>query len=144
MIKSLAPVAVIALAALSWAADAPAPVVKAAGDIDWHASGSLPPGAEYHLIYEDPKTHAVQTLVRMPKDYSLPAHRHSFDEAIYVLKGKLILGLGGKDVTVASGGYAVIPAETTFTMKASGFGGAQFMASFNGPFDVKLAAPAKP
>jgi hypothetical protein len=27
-------------------------------------------------------------------------------------------------------------------MKASGFGGAQFLASFNGPFDVKLAAPA--
>jgi quercetin dioxygenase-like cupin family protein len=146
MIKLLAPAALACAAALAWAADAPAPapVVRSAGDVDWHASGSLPPGAEYHLIYEDPKTHAVQTLVRMPKDYALPAHSHSYDETMYVVKGKLVLGLGGKDATVAPGGYAVIPAGTVFTMKAAGFGGAQFLASFNGPFDVKLAAPAKP
>src|SRR5580704_9071033 len=65
----------IALASLCvWAADAAAPVVKAPGDIDFHASGSLPPGAEYHLIYEEPKTHAVELIVRMPKGYVLPPH----------------------------------------------------------------------
>lgn len=142
----LAPVALLALAALVHAADAPAPapVVKSAGELDWHASGSLPPGAEYHLIYEDPKTHAVQTVVRMPRGYELPLHRHSYDETIFVLKGKVVLGFGGAVKTVASGGYAVVPAGTDFTMKIEGFGGAQFIAAFNGPFDAKPAAPAKP
>jgi quercetin dioxygenase-like cupin family protein len=135
----------LALAApLCWSADAAAPVVKDAADIDFHASGSLPPGTEYHVIYEDPKTHAVELLVRMPKGYSLPAHSHSFDESIYVVKGKVILGFGSEKKTISACGYAVIPAGIAFTMDAAGFGGVQMVAAFNGPFDVKLAAPAKP
>ena len=126
------------------AADAPAPVVKAAGDLDFHASGSLPPGAEYHLIYEEPTTHAVELVVRMPKGYVLPAHRHTYDETMYVIKGKLVLGFGAETRTVAAGGYASIPAGTVFTMTVEGFGGAQFIAYFNGPFDAKPAAAAKP
>lgn len=143
--KTLAPAAVLAfIAVFAGAADAPAPAFKSSGEIDWHASGSLPPGAEYHLIYEDPKTRAVQTLVRMPKGYALPSHRHTCDEVIFVVKGKVVLGIGPRTETVGAGGYAVIPAETAFTMKIEGFSGAQFLASFNGPFDVKLAAPVKP
>lgn len=134
--------AAAALTLLSRAADAPAPVIKPSGEIDFHASGSLPPGAEYHLMYEDPVTHGVQTLVRMPKGYSLPPHSHSHDEVIYLVKGKLTLGFDGKETTLSAGGYAVLPAGTVFTMKAAGFGGAEFTASFNGPFDVKPAAPA--
>lgn len=145
--KIILPLAALAaLSLFAWAADAPAPapVVKSAGDIDWHASGSLPPGAEYHLIYEEPKTHAVQTIVRMPRGYVLPPHRHTYDETIFVLKGKVVLGFGARTEAVAAGGYAVIPAETVFSMKIEGFGGAQFIAAFNGPFDAKSAAPAKP
>jgi quercetin dioxygenase-like cupin family protein len=143
---NLTPVVLAVLAFVTTApraadAPAPAPVVKAAGDIDFHASGSLPPGAEYHLIYEEPKTHAVELIVRMPKGYSLPAHRHTYDETMYVLKGKLVLGFGDRTQTVAAGGYAVVPAGTAFTMKVEGFGGAQFIAAFNGPFDAKPAAP---
>ena len=126
----------------SRAADAPAPIVKASGDIDFHASGSLPPGAEYHLIYEEPQTHAVELIVRMPKGYSLPAHKHTFDETMYVTKGRLVLGFGAQTQTVSAGGYAVIPAGTAFTMQVEGFGGAQFIAAFNGPFDAKPAEPA--
>jgi len=143
--KSLLALLAVLLSLPVLAADAPAPVVKSPADIDFHASGSLPPGAEYHLIYEEPKTHAVELVVRMPRGYSLPAHRHTYDETMYVIKGKLILGFGAKTETVGPGGYAVIPAGTVFTMKVEGFGGAQFIAAFNGPFDAKpAAAPAAP
>lgn len=130
-------VAAVFLALLSWAQGASAPVVRTPSQVDWKASGSLPPGAEYHLIYEDPKTHAVQTMVRFPRGYGLPAHSHSADETILVLKGKLVLELAGRSETLAAGGYAVIPAGTTFSLKTAGFGGADFLAAFNGPYDMK-------
>lgn len=136
--------AVTALAALTWAADAAGPVVSSAGKTEWKASGSLPPGAEYHLIYEDPATHAVQTLIRMPKGYVLPAHSHSQDETILVMSGKLLLRFGERKETVSTGGYAVIPRGTVFSLRAAGFGGVQFLAAFSGPFDMKLAEPTKP
>ena len=141
--KRAIPFAVVAVFA-SWALaqSAAAPVVKTASKVDWKASGSLPPGAEYHLIYEDPKTHAVQTLVRFPKGYGLPEHSHTADETILVLKGKLVIEFAGKSETLTSGGYAVFPAGTVFALKAAGFGGADFLAAFNGPFDMK--GPAKP
>ena len=136
--KRILPVLVVAvLAVLSSAQDAAAPVVKNVGQIDWKASGSLPPGAEYHLIYEDKATHAVQILVRMPKGYSLPKHAHTHDETILVLKGKLILDIGGETETISPNGYVVIPAGTLFSFKTAGFGGVEFLATFNGPYDRK-------
>jgi quercetin dioxygenase-like cupin family protein len=143
-LKRVLPLAVVAVLA-SWALaqNAAAPVVKTASQVDWKASGSLPPGAEYHLIYEDPTTHAVQTLVRFPKGYGLPAHSHTADETILVVRGKLVIDLAGKTETLSAGGYAVMPAGTMFSLKAAGFGGADFLAAFNGPFDMK-GAPAKP
>ena len=138
------PLAVVAVLA-SWALaqTAAAPVVRSASAIDWKASGSLPPGAEYHLVYEDSKTHAVQTLVRFPRGYGLTPHSHTADETIVMLKGKLVIEIAGKESeTLAAGGYAMIPGGTVFSLKAAGFGGAEFLAAFNGPFDMKDVAPA--
>lgn len=141
--KLAVPLAVVAiLASWAWAQNAAAPVLRPASKIDWKASGSLPPGAEYHLIYEDPKTHAVQTLVRFPRGYELTPHYHTADETILMLKGKLVIGIADRSETLTAGGYAVIPGGTTFTLKAAGFGGAEFLAAFNGPFDMKDASPA--
>ncbi len=144
--KRVLPIAAVVFLALpGWAQGVSAPVVKTASQVDWKASGSLPSGAEYHLIYEDAKTHAVQTMVRFPKGYGLASHSHSADETILVLRGKLVLELAGKSMTLTAGGYAVIPAGTVFSLRAAGFGGADFLAAFNGPYDMKSpAAPAAP
>src|SRR6185312_1234777 len=45
--KSLLALLAVLLSLPVLAADAPAPVVKSPADVDFHASGSLPPGAEY-------------------------------------------------------------------------------------------------
>jgi len=137
MRRALPAVAVVFLAILGWAQGAAVSVVKPSSKIDWKASGSLPPGAEYHLIYEDPKTHAVQTLVRFPKGYGLPPHSHTADETILVLKGKLAIDIAGSGETLTAGGYAVIPAGTVFSLNTAGFRAAEFLAAFNGPFDMK-------
>ncbi len=116
-------------------AQPPAAVIKNADEIDWKVSGSLPPSAEYHLIYEDPATRAVQTLVRFPSGYALPPHSHTHDETIFVLKGKLVIDFGEHPTTLSAGSYATIPADMSHSLKAKG--ACTMLISLSGPFDVK-------
>ena len=130
--------AAAALLALPLLAQSVAPVVARVvpdADITYMVSGSLPPGAEFHLVYEDPQTHAVQLLVRFPSGYELPGHSHSHDETIVVRKGKLQVTLDGKDVVLGPGGYAVFPAGTTHALKSKGK--CELFVAVNGPYDVK-------
>jgi quercetin dioxygenase-like cupin family protein len=132
-------------AALSplWAGQA---IVRQPSEIEWKVSGDLPQGAavhEYHLLYEDPTTHGVQTLVHFSKGYVLPAHRHSHDETLVVLKGQLALTIGDKTTVVKPGGYAMIPAQTAHALKALGWSGCELLVSFSGPPDFKAAQAAQ-
>jgi quercetin dioxygenase-like cupin family protein len=111
-------------------------VYRHANEIEWKVSGSLPPGAEYHLIYEDKATHALQTLVRFPPGYSLPPHSHTHDETLLIVKGKLVIDFGGQSSqTLASGSYAVIPAGVLHSLKAKGE--LVMMMAVNGPYDIQ-------
>lgn len=131
-----------ALMAAAWSiAWGQGPVVKSRGQIEWKASGSLPPGAEYHLVYEDKNTHAVEILVRFPSGYALPPHSHTHDERILILKGKLSVELDGKATVLTNGSYATIPAGTVHALKTKG--GCEMLVSLNGPFDVKGLPPVK-
>jgi quercetin dioxygenase-like cupin family protein len=126
----------LASLALPASAQAPAAVkVMPDSDITFSVSGSLPPGAEYHLVYEDPKTRAVQLLVRFPSGYELPAHAHSKDETLVVRKGKLVVTVDGKDATLTAGGYVVFPAGSMHSLRAKGK--CELLVALNGPFDVK-------
>lgn len=132
--------ATAALFSLALAGDAPPPgaVVKDAGELDFKASGSVPPGAEYHLIHEDKATSAIQSLVRFPAGYFLPPHAHTHEEVLFVVKGGMTLGLGDRSFSVGKGGYAVIPAGLTHTIKTKGWVKTELMVSVSGPFDLKL------
>lgn len=111
--------------------------LKQPAEIDWKASGSMPPGTEYHLIYEDAQTHAVQTLVRLPADYAMPSHFHTHDETIVVVKGKLAFEKDGHSTVLLPGAYAVVPAGAPHSLKTKGWGPCEMIVSLNGPFDVK-------
>jgi quercetin dioxygenase-like cupin family protein len=135
---SLAALGCLALSAV--AADV---VLKTPGEIDWKVSGTLPQGAathDYHLIYEEPKTHGIQTFVRFSKGYELSAHQHTHDETIVVLKGKLAVTTGGKTTTLGPGSYAVLPAGTAHALKVQGWASCEMLITFAGPMDLKPAA----
>ena len=140
--KMAAAAAVLSLFGSVWAQE-PGPLIQDHEAIEWKVSGSLPPGTEYHLIYEDKTTHAVQMLVRYAKGYVLPPHSHTHDETVLVVKGKLRVEMGGKTQTLGVGSYAVIPSGTEHSFKAQGWGGCEILVSLNGPFDVKGLAPIK-
>ncbi|MEW5884705.1 MAG: cupin domain-containing protein [Armatimonadota bacterium] len=120
-------------------ASTPGPVVRAGADQRFAASGSLPPGAEYHLMWEDPVSKGVQALVRVPKGYFIPPHSHTRNETMLVIKGKLTLDFGATRSTLKAGDYALLPAGTAFSLKAEGWGQTEFFIAFDGPYDSKPA-----
>jgi quercetin dioxygenase-like cupin family protein len=125
----------VLLCAVSSSAQTPAAVIKHPGEIQWKVSGTLPPSAEYALIYEDPVTRGVQLLVRFPSGYVLPIHSHGQDETILVIKGKLIVDLGQKPQTLEAGAYATIPAGLNHSLRAKG--ACVLLVTVTGPCDVK-------
>ncbi|MBI3552327.1 MAG: cupin domain-containing protein [Elusimicrobia bacterium] len=131
--------ALAALLILAGPAAAQAPgsplVLKHPEEIQWKVSGSLPPGAEYHLVYEDPVTHAVQTLVRFPSGYTLPPHFHTHDETILVIKGKLVVEQAGSPTTLGPESYAAIPSGLMHSLKAKS--ACVLFVTVTGPYDVK-------
>lgn len=124
-------------------AAAPAVTIRPLGEQRYTASGTLPPGAEYHLIWEDPRTHAVQAVLKAPNKYAIPAHSHSHDETLLVLSGKVRLDFGTRVETLSAGEYALIPAGTAFALEVTSWGGSRFLVTFSGPFDSKAAVLPK-
>jgi quercetin dioxygenase-like cupin family protein len=128
------------LAALSLTTHAVELTLKQPADLEWKVSGTLPQGVathDYSLVYEDPATHGITTLVRFSKGYELPPHIHTHDETLIVLKGKLSVTIEGKTTTLGPGGYAVIPAGLVHAFKAGGWSGCEMVVSFAGPMDFK-------
>ena len=108
---------------------------------DWRPPTNLPPGAEYHLVREDPATHGIQALVRFPSGYAVPAHSHSCAETLVVLKGALEVTSGTEVRTLKAGDYVVLPAETPHSLKVKGWGKTVFVAATDGAYDLKATAP---
>ncbi|MDE2039484.1 MAG: cupin domain-containing protein [Elusimicrobia bacterium] len=124
-----------------------AAVVRQASGLDWKVTGMLPEGLathQYHLLYENPATGAILTLVRFSRGYVLPTHRHASDETVVVLKGKLEVDVDGQAQTLGPGGYAMIPAGTWHAFKARGWRGCELVVGFSGPMDFQPATPPLP
>lgn len=141
--KTIACLAVLSAAAL-WAGaqTSPAPAVFGSPrESDWRPPTHLPPGAEYHLVREDPVTHGIQALVRFPAGFAVPAHAHSCAETLVVLKGRLEVSAGGSVRTLKPGDYAVLPAGTPHGIKTKGWGRAVFTATTDGAYDLKPVNP---
>lgn len=131
------------LLALSLPSSAVELALKQPADIEWKVSGTLPQGIathDYGLLYEDPATHGITTLVRFSKGYELPPHAHTHDETLVVLKGKLTVTIDGKETTLGPGGYAVIPAGLVHAFKTAGWSGCELVVTFAGPMDFKPGA----
>ena len=139
--KKILILAIAACASMAMAQIPIGPTVKDPKQIEWKASGTLPPGAEFHALSEDKNTSAIQTLVRFKAGYLLPAHSHSSDEIIVVISGKLGIEMGNEEKTLTPGGYASIPAGTPHTLRAKGFHACEILVSLSGPFDI-LGLPA--
>ncbi len=136
---ALALAAILAGTGAPFAQSAPAKPGVVVADSEhqpWALSNTLPVGAAYQLIYENPVTHGVELLVRFPSGYKIPTHYHSYTEVIFMLSGKMRLTVDGKTHVLERGSYAVIPAKTPLALANTGWGRCEFISSFDGPFDA--------
>ena len=134
-------------------ADGPAPaaaaphVMVSPGEFKWgDPPPSLPPGARIAVVSGDP-TQAQPFVIRaqVPAGYKIAQHWHPGVENLTVLAGTIAVGMGeqfdeGKMTTVATGGYASLPAEMRhYFMSRTA---ATFQVDGMGPFVVNYVNPA--
>jgi len=61
------------------------------------------------LLREDPKTGAMDLLVRYPAGKKLNAHWHSVTERLVLVEGKITVNIGGAEKTITPGGVVIVP-----------------------------------
>lgn len=88
-------------------------------DLEWKdGPASLPPGAQYAMLYGDwtqPGLFAAR--IRVPANYKIPPHWHPALENVTVMEGSFYMGLGesfdeSKAGKLPTGGYAVMEIGT--------------------------------
>jgi quercetin dioxygenase-like cupin family protein len=110
-LKTLGLALLVTTANVALAEDMAAPIN--ASQIKWSAApNSLPAGAQWFVLSGDPSKDGPYTVrLRLPTGYQIPAHSHPTTEAVTVLSGKLLLGMGDKldekkGTVLTTGGYA--------------------------------------
>lgn len=134
-----APAAPVAAAALI--------VPAAPAALHWGpAPSAFPFGAQMAVVSGDPSKAALFTIqFSMPDGYRIPAHFHPTDEAIVVITGTFLFGMGDafdaiKLQTLAVGEKGSIPANTRHYAEAKGPTVVSVTAM--GPFAMTYVNPA--
>jgi quercetin dioxygenase-like cupin family protein len=117
--------------------------------LDWQPAPPIfPKGARMVVMQGDPSVAGAIFTVRLkfPDGYVLPAHWHPTDEAVTVLQGTFLVGLGDKfsrkDLLpgLHAGGFIVAPANANHFALARGITIVQVHAM--GPFQLTYVDPA--
>jgi len=113
-------------------------------DDSWSPPTHLPPGAEYHLLRESPKTHGIQAVARFPAGYAVREHTHECDETFVVIRGKLWIKIGDREEVLGPGGFAVLPAGVPHALGSKTFfRKTVFVTVTDGPYDVRFTEDGK-
>lgn len=94
------------------------PIVCEPSNTEWaQAPEALPTGAKIAVVEGNPVHPGTFTMrLKLPPNYSIPAHWNTYDEHITVISGALNLGMGdsidpSKSKSLPEGSYVRIPAK---------------------------------
>ena len=110
-------------------------VVKNIEELEWHPKNSLPPGAFLSVVIGDPAKGHYAFYGKFPARYTVPAHWHSFDCTVLIVKGDMTVKREGlEDVTINQGGFFTLPAKMIYSV----FTGVEciFLVQGEDPFDI--------
>jgi len=120
--------------------------VVPADAVQWGAAPpSLPAGAQAAVLYGDPgKAGPFVLRLKFPAGFAVPPHRHSKDEPVTVISGRLLIGAGAKldraaATALAPAGFVYLPAGMAHFAIAD----ADTVVQINGmgPFDITYLNP---
>jgi quercetin dioxygenase-like cupin family protein len=126
-------------------ADAP-PTILPGADVKWGAAPpSLPPGPQASALHGSPGKEGPFVLrIRFPAGFVLPPHRHSKDEFVTVISGRLSIVPGERVDRAAfraleTGSFVHLPAGTPHYLMTE----TESVVQVNGvgPFDVVYVNP---
>ena len=66
---------------------------------------------EISVLHVDPKTHATQLFIRLPKNFHVPQHWHTANETHTIVTGSCIFQCEGKRGELSIGGFNYMPAK---------------------------------
>ena len=91
-------------------------VVKNIDQLEWHPKNTLPAGAFSSVAAGDPTKGHYAFYGKFPPNYTVPAHWHSFDCSVLIVKGSMTIKRQGlEDVTIQQGGFFTLPAKMIYT-----------------------------
>lgn len=107
-------------------------------DLSWHRMfpelGDK--SSEIAILHEDPRTHATQLLIRVPKDFHVPKHWHSANETHTVIEGTFVMECEGKRAALTAGGFNYMPARMQHEAWTTPTQGALLFITVDSAWDV--------
>jgi quercetin dioxygenase-like cupin family protein len=118
----------LALATLAFA-QTTAIVVPDLATAKWEKDDSV-------LLREDPKTGAMDLLVRYPAGKKLNAHWHSITERMVLLEGRMSVKLGdAAPAEITPGGVIIVPPKQTHQLSCISTTRCTFYVAWDGKLD---------
>jgi len=111
--------------------------------LKWTQAPDAPKGLKVAVVWENPVTKAQALFVQLPKKLAIPAHHHTPNMWMTVIKGSMtVTGTDGKAMEIKAGGFAQAPGGMIHTTTSKK--GATLFQLTDGPFDTVMEAGAAP
>ena len=101
--------------------------------------------SEIAILRVDPKTHATQLMIRVPKNTHVPKHWHSANETHTIVSGTFIVECEGQRAELGVGSFNYIPLKVPHEAWTKPDEGALLFITVDGAWDINwVNGPPKP
>ncbi|MBI4546783.1 MAG: DUF4437 domain-containing protein [Ignavibacteriae bacterium] len=101
--------------------------------------------SEITILRVDPKTHATQLMIRVPKNFHVPMHWHTANETHTVVSGTFIMECEGVRDTLRTGSFNFVPSKMFHQAWTTADEGALLFITVDRAWDINwVGGPPKP
>ena len=88
------------------------------------------------VLWGDPAKGGYGALKQVPAGTVLAPHTHTNDSRVLVVKGTIVLEIGGKSTALRPGSYAMIPGKQPHSARCDGTAACEYFEEMSGAFDA--------
>lgn len=122
------------------ASDKKAAVTMLAAEMVWKDNAAIK-GSQWTALWGDPAAGAWGALKKVPAGTELPAHTHTLDSKVAMMKGTITLRLDGMaDKAMGPMSYSLIPGGMVHSASCGKDSECVYMEQMEGPYDFMPVA----